>query len=237
MCLFNLTLIFFRSWSNSLWYNDVSCLTWSLAVSFADIPPLPVVEFPVSTNYLQYLKSDISSPLVINVLCAQFYVTSEAFRDRVYVGKENCSDWPKLQARTELARICWININCCPLLRPRVSLHPLEADCLLPGRLPDCEDWWGDLWHHQHEAKRQEQRKQSVTISSILFDWKRSASPLHMLIVSILSDSLLCWFAERPGLHHRHRLQGSAVWDVEDIRVQDALEAPNPLSFLVLVCL
>lgn len=27
---------------------------------------------------------------------------------------------------------------CC---RPRVSLHPLEADRLLPGRLPDCEDW------------------------------------------------------------------------------------------------
>lgn len=46
------------------------------------------------------------------------------------------------------------------LSRPRVSLHPLEADSLLLGRLPDREDGRGDLWHHQHEAQRQEQREQ-----------------------------------------------------------------------------
>lgn len=63
----------------------------------------------------------------------------------------------------------WINSNCYPLPppRPRVSLYPLEADCLLPRWLSDCEDWRGDLWNHQHEAKRQEQRKQRFTIRNI----------------------------------------------------------------------
>lgn len=36
---------------------------------------------------------------------------------------------------------------------------------------------------------------------------------------------LLCWFAERSGLHRRHRFQRSALRDVEDLGVQDALEA------------
>lgn len=52
-----------------------------------------------------------------------------------------------------------------------------------------------------------------------------------MLLKEFLCSSYLtrcCWFAERPGLHRRHRLQGSAVWDVEDVGVQDALEVSLP---------
>nr|XP_048688668.1 protein arginine N-methyltransferase 1 isoform X3 [Caretta caretta] len=40
---------------------------------------------------------------------------------------------------------------------PRVALHPLEADGVLHGGLPDGEDGRGDLRHHQHEAQCQEQ--------------------------------------------------------------------------------
>lgn len=106
----------------------------------------------------------------------------------------------------------WLTFN---VLRPRVSLHPLEADGLLPGRLPDSEDWGGDLWHNQHEAKRQEQCKYSCI-------WLCLKDGTLLLCQSPHSSFSYC-VTERPGLHGRHRLQGSTVWGVEDIRVQDAL--------------
>lgn len=42
----------------------------------------------------------------------------------------------------------------CPT-SPRCSLHPLEADRLLLGRLPHCPEGGGNLWDHIHEAKCQ----------------------------------------------------------------------------------
>ena len=112
--------------------------------------------------------------------------------------------------------------------RSRVSLHPLEADSLLLGWLPNCQDWGGDLWHNRHEAKCKKQCKQ---ICSTVWRGKKKKQlcPFCMHIFTTaaimcnLSD-LLFWFAARPGLHRRHRLQRSAVWDVKDFGVQDALE-------------
>lgn len=46
---------------------------------------------------------------------------------------------------------------------------------------------------------------------------------MHFCVASSLHLIALYWFSERPGLHHRHWLQGSAGWDVQNIRVQDAL--------------
>lgn len=47
-------------------------------------------------------------------------------------------------------------------------------------------------------------------------------------------DTFFLWlFAERSGFHHRCWLQGPAVWDVKDIRIQDALEVSFP-SFVYL---
>lgn len=53
--------------------------------------------------------------------------------------------------------------------RSRVSLHPLEADSVLPGRLPHRQDGRGDLRHHQHEAQRQEQREQTLNIHELFY--------------------------------------------------------------------
>lgn len=111
--------------------------------------------------------------------------------------------------------------------RPRVSLHPLEADSLLSGWLPDCEDWRGNHWHRQHEAKCQEQCKHSS--AALCFDSIWSPFCARCLCVTWPAVS-----AEGPGLHHRRGLQGPAMWDVKDVGVQDALEAfPSVPVFVI----
>lgn len=73
--------------------------------------------------------------------------------------------------------------------------------------------------------------KNICPFSAAVYNW---AGTKRRAVVLMQSLRCVCvCVAERPGLHCGHRLQGSALWDVEDLWVQDAL---NFLCVCACVC-